>query len=203
MNDSILLLLEPTPHFLFPSPSSTKSVRLDLELKTKKDAGTKNDLLYKALGKEKNNGKSVLDATGGLLRDSAHMSSLGFQVTALEKHPLLFRGMDRVIKNVESPIRLINADAFEYLQSSDVFYDIIYLDPMFPESTGSALSGKEAQLLQLLAGHGNEEENYNLLELAISKAKSRVIIKRPRKSPMLIEKPLFQVLGQSTRFDVY
>ena len=100
-------------------------------------------------------------------------------------------------------IEFLNMDSFEYLQTTAKDFDIIYLDPMFPESSGSALSGKPAQLLKLLEGAGNEEDNKALLELAIEKTKGRVVMKRPRKSDLLREKPLFQVLGQSTRYDVY
>ena len=204
MNPTPELFLEPSPYFVFTSPSSKKPVRLDLVLQKRKDAGSKNDLLYKALGRQKDSGKTILDVTGGLLRDSVHMAQLGYKVTALERHPLLFQGMHRALDLDPSVnVELIEAEAIKYLQSCEVEYDIIYVDPMFPEAAGSALAGKEAQLLKQLAGYGNETDNKALLELAIKKAKSRVVFKRPRKSDVLVEKPTYQVLGQSTRYDVY
>lgn len=204
MSQDVQLDLSGDPQFIFSSESSKKPVHLILKLESKKDAGTKNDLLYRALGKEKNSGKKLLDVTAGLLRDSVHMASLGYQVTAVEKNPLLFQGMNALLeRQPQANLKLFHADAFEFLNSTNEFFDIIYLDPMFPESSGSALSGKEAQLLQLLAGHGDESENEKLLELAISKAKERVLIKRPRKSELLKKSPTFQTVGQSTRYDVY
>lgn len=198
------LNLEGPPSFIFRTPSSSKPITLVLDFKVRKDAGSKNDLLYKALGRAKNKGKSVLDATAGLMSDSAHMAQLGYKVTALERHPILFKALNALLsEQPQQNLSLINADAMTYLSEAVSVSDIIYLDPMFPESSSSALSGKEAQLLKILAGVGNESENRQLLQLALIKAKDRVVVKRPRKSDLLLPDPMFQVLGKSTRYDVY
>ena len=110
--------------------------------------------------------------------------------------------------------------------------DICYLDPMFPPRTKSSAVKKKMQLLHGLFDSVTEstrlEEERSLLDVALSVAQSRVVVKRPIHAPPLgevvrgssqkdeeeevglqragkekIQQPSFQVKGSINRFDVY
>ena len=51
---------------------------------------------------------------------------------------------------------------------------------------------------------GDDEDAQDLLEFALQVASKRVVVKRPRKSEMIgPRKPGHQLIGTSSRFDVY
>ena len=100
--------------------------------------------------------------------------------------------------------------------------DVCYLDPMFPPRTKSAAVKKNMQILHGLF-HTNEKtlgdderwaEEQDLLNEALTLAKSRVVVKRPVNAPPLgtssveagrstIRLPSFDLRGSGNRFDVY
>ena len=107
--------------------------------------------------------------------------------------------IDDVLKQ---KLQFIFTDAISYLQSRDIIYDIIYLDPMFSDVDKRAKVKKDMQMLHALIGENNDADR--LLELALSKAKKRVVVKRHKLSPFLNnQKPSHQIIGKSTRYDVY
>jgi 16S rRNA (guanine1516-N2)-methyltransferase len=78
----------------------------------------------------------------------------------------------------------------------------VYLDPMFPVSGKSALVKKEMRLFHSLVGL--DEDSGALLELALQRARHRVVVKRPPKAPYLGErKPQLSIAGKAVRFDIY
>ncbi|MDE0842252.1 MAG: class I SAM-dependent methyltransferase, partial [Porticoccaceae bacterium] len=80
--------------------------------------------------------------------------------------------------------------------------DIIYLDPMYPESGKSAKVKKEMQAFKILVGEDLDADE--LLDLAIGAAIYRVVVKRPRKAKHLGNlAPDFSLSGKSTRYDIY
>src|SRR5690606_28288555 len=80
--------------------------------------------------------------------------------------------------------------------------DVFYIDTMFPERSKSAKVKKEMQLFQLVVGEDADADE--LLELALGKARHRVVVKRPRHAPALgTGKPGLEFVGKSVRFDVY
>lgn len=80
--------------------------------------------------------------------------------------------------------------------------DVVYLDPMFPERHKSADVKKEMQAFHRLVGR--DEDAGELLALALSVARYRVVVKRPRKAPDLAGvAPSHRIEGKSSRFDVY
>ena len=98
----------------------------------------------------------------------------------------------------------VNIDSFEYLTNCTTTPDIIYIDPMFPESNKTALAKKNMQILQRIIE--NKELDYeDLLRVAIKKARKKVIVKRPRVGPYLadIEAKAQITSNQSTRYDIY
>ncbi len=156
---------------------------------------------------KKNQTLYLLDATAGLARDAFIFAKLGAHVTMLERHPTLALMIKTALEklNEESLIqqlKFIFSNAISYMQSNEINYDVIYLDPMFSDVNKRAKVKKDMQFLHELIG---EDEDANLLlPLALTKAKKRVVVKRHKTSVFLNNcTPHHQIIGKSTRYDVY
>jgi 16S rRNA (guanine1516-N2)-methyltransferase len=80
--------------------------------------------------------------------------------------------------------------------------EVILLDPMFPERKKSALVKKPMREIKSLVGDDLDADA--LLPIALSHATKRVVVKRPKQAPFLNQqKPSFQLIGKSSRFDIY
>ena len=175
----------------------------------KKGVGKK-DPLAKAVG-IKSGTHTVLDLTAGWLKDTWMLLNLGCQVTACEKNNIVYSlignaiEVDRSFANYEelfARLELLNVDSLEFLRNSDLAqWDAVYIDPMFPQRTKSALSGKEMQILQELIAE--EDMGEEILTEALHKGASRVVVKRPLKGPQLLKAANFSVESKASRFDVY
>lgn len=161
-----------------------------------------------ALGKS----KTVIDATGGWGGDTLLMCTQGYQVTILERQPmmaiLLEDAMQRLSRttwakqnNVTIP-SVININAIDYFLGNSVKADCIYLDPMFPpKRKQSALANKGMQLLHRLVG---EDQDANQLLAAAKKTQTkRIVVKRPDYADSLGSKPDQQFSGKLLHYDVY
>lgn len=176
------------------------------------------ELLAKAIG-FKGKPLSVVDMTAGLGRDAAVLALIGCRVTAIERHPVVFAlledGVRRACDTLDTSdqpdafterLTLVHADACDYLDAlpAGLLPDVIYLDPMFPERTESALAKKEMRALARLLGAAQDGDR--LLERALRTGCHRVVVKRPAHAPPLaahLGAPPLQFRGRSARFDVY
>jgi len=177
----------------------------------RKFGGGKSQMLAKAVGLNKFKNPHILDATAGLGRDSFVLACLGCKVDMVERSPiinaLLQDGLMRA-KNEDGISSIINnmsltcEDSYSYISSLTRKPDVIYLDPMFPQRDKSALVKKEMRILKDILG--TDEDSDKLLDISLEKAKHRVVVKRPRKSPHLMDKkPAYVMKGKANRFDVY
>ncbi len=184
----------------------------DASLIFRKTQKQTNELLMRAIGATKKNVLSVVDATAGLGTDGFLMASFGCRVTLLERSPVLYellrdamRRYRQTTKVNRVSLRLLHQDAIHYLSEiieKDEKPDIVYLDPMFPHRTKSALVKKEMRFLREIVGEDLDADQ--LLLVALRAAKKRVVVKRPRLAPHLANrKPDFSQTGKSCRFDVY
>lgn len=173
------------------------------------------ELLLRAVGCKIGRPLAVLDATGGLGRDSFLLAAAGCTVHVFEKEPvlaaLLADGLARARLHPETAeiaarMRLTVGDALPFLRAmrqQGQYIDAVYLDPMFPERRKAALVKKEAQLLQLLANPASLEAEKELLATARA-VSHRVAVKRPAKAPFLGEAaPSHSLFGATVRFDVH
>ncbi|MEB3768093.1 class I SAM-dependent methyltransferase [Acinetobacter sp. MD2] len=186
-----------------------------------KRAGLKTEMLARAC--QCNEKPKLLDATAGLGHDSLLMARFGAQVTLVERHPILFALLedsyrmalqDSYLAPIVANICLVYADSTEYLQqlqNTQQSFDVVYLDPMFPQRDQNqnaikkqAQVKKQMQLLHmLLPEHGEMDLGDHLLDLAKAIAK-KVIVKRPRHAVFLNQvAPQHQWLGDACRFDGY
>jgi 16S rRNA (guanine1516-N2)-methyltransferase len=154
---------------------------------------------------------AVLDMTAGLLQDSLILARCGYQVTALERNETLYNVAQSALtrfteetgyQDTSARIKHLLTEATEWLP--DQPYDVVYLDPMFPERDKSAAVTKEAQLLQQHEHPATTSDEQRLLKKALDIASKRVIVKRPLHAPFLAEqKPSFSDKGKAIRYDIY
>jgi 16S rRNA (guanine1516-N2)-methyltransferase len=169
--------------------------------------------LPKAIGIKSGHLPNVIDATAGLGRDAFVLAALGCQITLVERSPvfaaLLEDGMERARLNLKTaPIiermRLVHADSNAYLQrlAAPDLPDVVYLDPMYPHRSKSALVKKEMRYARAIVG--DDEEAAALLATALKTARERVVVKRPRSAESLAgPKPTVAIESKNTRYDIY
>lgn len=183
----------------------------DAKLNYRANSSIRNQNIAKALGLKGGQRPTVLDATAGLGKDAFLMASLSCEVSLLERsalvHALLADGLTRAgyygeeIAVILGRMHLHFGDLLDFVADSTPF-DVVYLDPMFPERRKSAKVKKDMALLQQLLGH--QSDGAQLLDSAKRLAKKRVVVKRAKLSPHLGPgKPDIEFKGSSSRYDVY
>ncbi|MEZ5757138.1 MAG: class I SAM-dependent methyltransferase [Emcibacteraceae bacterium] len=176
-----------------------------------KYGGGRQQALPKAIGFKSGHIPSVVDATAGLGRDAFLLASLGAQVTLIERndhiHSLLQEGLKRAKNENEQyaeiigRMTLLHGDAKDLLPTLNP--EVILIDPMHPPRQKSALVKKEMRLIRNIVG--TDPDARELLEIALACARSRVVLKWPMRAESLdgIRKPSHQIVGKSTRYDVF
>lgn len=183
------------------------------DLRRRIRAGRK-QLLGKAVGLHKQSGLHILDGTAGLGRDAYTLAALGATVTLVERNHVLSRLLDDAQRRaladpagrpIAERMTLIESATLALLDSSaaaGLKWDVVYLDPMYPEDGKTALPSKEMQVLRDLTGGDPDADA--LLDPALACARRRVVVKRPAKAPWLAgRKPDLELRGTQARFDVY
>lgn len=176
--------------------------------------GGRNQLIARAVGlKGTKASLSVIDATAGLGKDGFVLATLGCSVQLIERSPIILAlledGLKRAAqhpetKNAIAQMRCILGDAHAILQALTETErpDVIYLDPMFPPKQKNALSKIEMRVIHAIVGEDQDADA--LLNIALVKAKKRVVVKRPKLAASLARRdPDFLVEGKSNRYDVY
>ena len=168
------------------------------------------EMLAKAVKTDQENLKAI-DATAGMGEDSLLLAACGYQVTLYEQNPviaiLLKDALRRakkntVLKDIVSRMQLVEGDSIEHLNKRLDPVDVIYLDPMFPGRQKSGLINKKLQLIQKLEPPCSEETA--LFDAAMAAQPSKIIVKRPLKSPYLDERvPSYSLKGKAIRYDCY
>ena len=168
------------------------------------------EMLAKAVKTDQENLKAI-DATAGMGEDSLLLAACGYQVTLYEQNPviaiLLKDALRRakkntVLKDIVSRMQLVEGDSIEHLNKRLDPVDVIYLDPMCPGRQKSGLINKKLQLIQKLEPPCSEETA--LFDAAMAAQPSKLIVKRPLKSPYLDERvPSYSLKGKAIRYDCY
>ena len=155
---------------------------------------------------------AVLDCTGGLGRDACMLASLGAaSVTIVERHPVLALLLEDALERARAhattmkmlaDVRVCCDDANNLITDTEGHFDLVFVDPMFPQAR-RALAGRELQILQRLlgddAGAGDAD---TLIAAALASGCRRVVVKRARVQSAA-GTPTYVVKGRSFRFDVY
>lgn len=178
--------------------------------------GGRNQDVCRAIGLNRQRNLKVADATAGLGRDAFILSLQGAHVVAYEKNPVLASLLDwarsqalkqasaesdEELLSVLNRLNFVFADSAYALKPED--FDVVYLDPMFPQREKSAKVKKEMQILHQLL-EDDKSDPYQLFASCLTAARSRLVIKRPVKAPFYAdENPSHQVVGKAIRYDVY
>lgn len=158
---------------------------------------------------------TVLDATAGLGKDAFLLAHLGCRVDMTERdpvvHALLADGMQRAGNYQENGVSaaisrmFLHQGDFRKVIEPGTRFDVVYLDPMFPQRRKSAQVKKDMFVLQRFLGSTQDEsESGQVLNLALTIATRRVVVKRPAKAGYLAAlAPSHSLEGSSSRYDVY
>ncbi len=158
--------------------------------------------LARACGLSRHAPPTVLDAMAGWGIDGLTLHRLGCKVTCLEQSPVAWALLHNLFERAGvSDVPLHRTDAWCWLEQSGESFQVVYLDPMFPERRKKALPGKRIQYLAQLVP-GLEHELGDWLNAARSMATSRVVLKRRLHDPE-IDNPDWCINGRSVRYDVY
>ena len=165
--------------------------------------------LARAVGLRAGEPLTVFDATAGLGRDAFTLAALGAEVWLAERQLLFLRlledGLRRALtdataRETAARVHLVSGDSLALLAKGS--WDVVYLDPMYPDPRREALSKKELQFLrEITAGDPDAD---GLLPIALRTAHKRVVVKRPAKAPPLAGcEPDYRLQQTQARFDVY
>lgn len=165
------------------------------------------ELVVKACGAKSK--PYILDLTAGLGRDAYLLASTGCQVCMLERNPimhaLLNDALFRLKQTTDISLSLIQQNSC-YLTNEILWKlgspEVIYIDPMHPERTKSALVKKEMRILRELVGQ--DIDRIELIESALNLNVKKVVVKWPTKQLLNVsKKPSHTFKGKSIRFDVF
>ena len=177
-----------------------------------KRASQTNQTLLKACNNKQRNIRQVLDLTAGWGVDGYTLARHGQSVTLIEQNPLVQAivahslaqlAADPANAEIAGRLSIEAIDARHYLQnlSGEHEFDCIYLDPMFPAHKSTAKPAKEMQILQSLTENSDLESCF---ELALKKARKRVVVKRAARAESLGQhKPDLVQRAKTIRFDIY
>lgn len=177
----------------------------------RKFGGGRGQALPKALGFRPGITPTIVDATAGLGRDAFLLASLGAEVTLIERndavHALLAAALERAaaentdLAAIVARMTLIAGDARDILPRLNP--ETVLIDPMHPPRGKAALVKNEMRQLRELVG--TDQDCADLLAIALAAARKRVVLKWPRRAAPLagVRPPSHQIVGKSTRYDVF
>lgn len=176
----------------------------------KRLSGIKQNILVRACGLDKK-AMTIIDATAGFGYDSWVLAKAGAKVALIEQAPFISCLLNQAIEAIQglsiaSSLSLHQGNALELIPilAQQTKSEVIYLDPMFPESQKSAATKKPMQILQNLLPPQPDETTCDLFDIAREWASDRVVLKRPLHAPFLRKlKPNHSIAGKLCRFDVY
>ena len=168
---------------------------------------SKNEPLGRAFGAKV---RTILDATAGLGQDAFLLACMGFEITAIERSPViaaLFEdGLRRAradgrLREAAERVRMVIGDARDVMFHVE-HHDAVYLDPMFPpKRKKSALAKKPMRTLRALVG--DDPDTDELFDAAVARAAQRVVVKRADDAPPLAPRPVASITGKLVRYDIY
>lgn len=168
-----------------------------------KKSSLQKELLAKAIGVKGPYRPKVFDLTAGMLGDSLMFLAFGCEVWGSERHPVIRFLIESALKNAQHPkvqnFHFHSADAFEILQNPPPV-DVFYFDPMFEDASDNT-PRKEMRIFRNLVGKDQDAED--IFRKALSLKPKRLVVKRPKQSVHLVQKPSVEYIGKSTRYDVY
>ena len=188
--------------------SENRKLRVDFENDAENYKKHKSSIASEPLSRSLGAGKKglrVLDLSAGMAVDAVFLAQLGYQVTAIERNPLLYLANSNALKNCslvwKKKLQFIHSEAVHFLKTTTLDFDICYFDPMFPQKKKSALPKQEMVLFKNLVG--SDLDATDVLQFAIdSKKFNRCVVKRPLSAEPLVPAS-GSIEGKIIRYDIY
>ncbi len=169
----------------------------------------KEGALAQAIGRKT---RTVVDATTGWAQDSMHIFRMGYDLTCMERSPVMlelladaFLRLEQLdwVKSLALPIpKLMPGNAIVIFPQLASAPDCIYIDPMFPaKRKKSALPKKSMLILRDLLG--DDIDKGALFEAALQTTAKKVVVKSPDYAEPLGGKPAQSFKSKLLRYDVY
>jgi len=170
------------------------------------------EAISKAVGIKKGHRPNIVDATAGWGRDAFVLTTMGCRVHMIERSEIIAKlladGLRRAEQDekigglIKDKLSLTYGESRKELLQTPFEPEVIYLDPMFPQKEKSALVKKEMRVLQEVVGQDADADA--LLNLALTIATTRVVVKRPAYANFLAGiKPQTSIKTKKHRFDIY
>lgn len=203
-SDRASLVFDKGKLFLTPGTVNSKDLHLNYQDKYTEflsRAHKAKGPLGKAIGLDKKKEITLVDGMLGSGSDSLLMLSWGIHVTAFERTPEIylmnwFEHQRFMEKNSRLHFDLHYGDVRNCKKPADV----LYLDPMYPQTRNKRLSKKEMQFFNQLAGKDTDEND--VFQWAMNQDFKRVVIKRPPKAEVF-GNPTHSYESKSVRYDMY
>jgi 16S rRNA (guanine1516-N2)-methyltransferase len=169
----------------------------------------KKGIFAQAIGKKTH---TIVDATTGWAQDSLALFRMGYQLSCIERSPvmaeLIADGLKRLsvkdwVKNRQISVpQLQPGNAIDVLQQLTFQPDCIYLDPMFPpKRKKSALAKKSMTTLRDILG--DDLDRHELFAAAMATNSKRIVVKSPDYAEPLGGRPSQTFQTKLVRYDVY
>ena len=167
--------------------------------------------LAKAVGMKSNKNRNIVDATAGLGYDAFILASLGAKVTLIERsdkmYEILKNGINEGVSFGGEIEKIINRMDLLFGDSKDILPklspEVIMIDTMYKDRKKTALNKNNMRLVRDIVGP--DSDYIELLKVALSCAKNRVVLKQPRYADPIREigKCSHQILGKTIRYDIF
>ena len=170
------------------------------------------EAISKAVGLKKGHRPNVVDTTAGWGRDAFVLATMGCRVHMIERSEVIAKLLEDALRRAEQDekigamvkdnLSLTCGESQQELLQTPFEPEVIYLDPMFPQKEKTALVKKDMRMLQEVVGQ--DEDADALLNLALTIATNRVVVKRPAYANFLGEiQPNTSIKTKKHRFDIY
>ena len=157
------------------------------------------NLLLRACTPRGRSNLRLLDACAGFGLDGLILAQR-HEVTMVDRAPIVHVLQTELCARAGEKVAHLLGVAEQHMHEDA--WDVIYLDPMFPARSKTALPKLAMQHLRALAQTTSPAGLDALLEQARETAIERVVLKRRAKDPVA-GKPSFSLRGRTVRFDVY
>ena len=164
--------------------------------------------IKKAIGKNKED-ITIFDGTAGLLSDTIIFLALGHKVVACEQSKIIFLLVNNAIERAKPELPFLENLLFfnaksetQYKETHNI--DIVYLDPMYPESSKNVRRSGDISTINHILDIENIADDGDAVFFNIKNSNfKKIILKRPIKAEIIDKNLNYQVKGKSTRFDIY
>lgn len=160
--------------------------------------------LVKALGVKSNHRPQIFDATLGMGKDSMMLLAIGLKLQAYERNPWVYL-LHLNYQEIHGQNLNFPWDRYQFfygeLDAQRVANEVVYFDPMYQEVNSKAAPKKNMRIFR--EAFAADQDALKVASELLNASPKRLVVKRSRLASLLLENPHHQIIGKSTRFDIY